>query len=198
MSSLRLLPGGRSEEDGSRATSGASSSRAVSTSPRSSGRGGAVPFALSQRLEAGEAVVWWDAVETMAWRGPSMLAAIARVFAMVGVAVPELWSLPAGELARAAAVSPRARLRNWWAQRTNTDGAILDADRGGRGDRLRLSNVRVVRRDRGPRGILEGAAHRIRIPPTLTPDVQRHLRRQREVMLMRDEDALDDRLGWLR
>ena len=142
----------------------------------------------------------------MVWRGPSILAAIgAAVFAMVGLAVPELWSLPAGELARAAAVclAPGAAqgLRNWWAQRTVvvTDGAILDADRGGRGDRLRLSNVRVVRRDWWTGGvILEGAAHRIRIPPTLAPDVQRHLRRQREVMLMRDEDALDDRLGWLR
>lgn len=177
-----------------------------SASPRKpTGRTGAVPFALAQKLEAGEAVVWWDTVDRMAWRGPGILAIVGvLVLLAVGLAVPELWALPIDELSRAAAVcvapGVAQALRNWLAQRTVvvTDGAIIDADRHGRGDRLRLANIRMVRRDWWTGGvILQGAAHQIRIPPVLAPDVQRQLRRQREVMLMRDERALDDRLGWL-
>lgn len=182
--------------------------RGAATSPTSTPRKsprGAVPFSLAQRLDAGEAVVWWDGVDSMRWRAPLILATIgAAVFAAVSLAVPELWQQPTRELLRALGVCLAPALvqgmRNWMAQRTVvvTDTTVLDADRNGRGDGLRLRNIRVVRRDWITGGvIIEGAAHRVRIPPALVADVRHHIRRQRAVILMREDDAVDDRLGWL-
>ncbi|MGB1701135.1 MAG: hypothetical protein ACPHRO_14350, partial [Nannocystaceae bacterium] len=80
-----------------------------------------------------------------------------------------------------------------------TDTAILDADLQGAGDRISIGNIRRVRRDWSTGGVLvEGAAHRVKIPPALAQDVRHHVLRQRAVVIMRDEEALDDRLGWLR
>lgn len=142
----------------------------------------------------------------MGWRAPAVLAAVgAGVFLLVGLAVPELWDQPRRELLRAFAVcvAPGAAqaLRNWLARRTVvvTDTAILDADLQGAGDRISIGNIRRVRRDWSTGGVLvEGAAHRVKIPPALAQDVRHHVLRQRAVVIMRDEEALDDRLGWLR
>jgi hypothetical protein len=173
--------------------------------PRDQGQG-PVPFSIAQRLKAGEAVVWWGSVDGMRWRAPAVLAAIgAGVFLLVGIAVPELWQQPPRELLRAFAVcvAPGAAqaLRNWLGRRAVvvTDTAILDEDPNGRGDRLGIGNIRCIRRDWSTGGVLvEGAAHRVKIPPSLVHETRAHVLRQRSVVIMRDEDALDDRLGWLR
>ena len=203
MSQLRLV----ASKDAPNNPESAAGSPRTTTPSKSRDRGpGPVPFFIAQRLRAGEAVVWWGTVDHMMWRAPAVLAGIgAGVFLLVGLAVPELWQQPARELLRAFAVclAPGAAqaIRNWLARRTVvvTDSAVLDADPQGRGDRIGIGNIRCIRRDWSTGGVLvEGAAHRIKIPPSLVQETRNHVLRQRAVVIMRDEDALDDRLGWLR
>lgn len=166
---------------------------------------GTVPLELAQQLRMGEAVVWWDEKEAVSWRPVAwtMLAGLI-VLAGVTVFVPELWRQPLRELWKpiAAVFSPAAFVfaREWLGRRATlvTDNAIVDVDHRGRADRIGFRNVRRVRRDLLTGGVLlEGEAHKVRIPPALSEAARQAVASQMAGTIRASNDPPEDRLGWL-
>src|SRR5690606_7398495 len=92
---------------------------------------------------------------------------------------PELWNVPWTELWKllAPALAPAGLFyaRELVSRRTVlvTESSVIVLDHQGRLDRLAFRNVRRVRRDLLTGGILlEGAAHKLRIPPELADDAR--------------------------
>lgn len=153
----------------------------------------------------GEAVVWWDEKERVSWR-PVMWTVLVGcvVLGAVSVFVPELWQQPLRELWKpiTAVFSPAAFVfaREWVGRRATlvTDNAIIDVDARGRADRIGFRNVRKVRRDLLTGGVLlEGEAHKVRIPPALAEDARLAVASQTTNLIRASADQPVDTLGWL-
>lgn len=165
---------------------------------------GPVPFELATELRVGEAVIWWGRKELVA-RRPIAWLLIAGI-ALLGfgtVLAPELWSAPWTELWKplVPALAPAALLfaRELVSRRTVlvTESSVLVLDHRGQLDRLAFRNVRRVRRDLLTGGILlEGAAHKLRIPPELAEDARSAIASQTRHHLT-SGDGPDDPLRWL-
>lgn len=165
---------------------------------------GPVPLELATELRVGEPVVWWgekDQIDRrpIAW----MLLAGIVLLALATLLVPELWAVPLRELWKplVPALAPAALLlvREWVSLRTVlvTDSSVLVLDHRGKLDRLGFRNVRRVRRDLLTGGVLlEGAQHKVRVPPQLAEDTRLAIASQTRYTVASGERP-DDPLGFL-
>ncbi|MFO7561453.1 MAG: hypothetical protein R6X02_02320 [Enhygromyxa sp.] len=165
---------------------------------------GPAPLELATELRVGEAVVWWgykDQIDRrpIAW----MLLAGLVLLGLATLLAPELWAVPLRDLWKplVPALAPAALLlaREWVSIRTVlvTDSSVLVLDHRGRLDRLGFRNVRRVRRDLLTGGVLlEGAEHKLRIPPQLAEDTRQAITSQTRLGLAGGERP-DDPLRFL-
>ncbi len=198
---LRLLPAPEDRKPEPRASSSADGRVLAPGAPRSPG---AVPLEIARELRVGEPVVWWgrkDRVDRkpIAW----MLVAGALLLALATLLAPELWDVPISQMWKplVPALAPAALLlaRELLSVRTVlvTDSSVLVLDHRGRLDRLAFRNVRRVRRDLVTGGILlEGAEHKLRLPPLLAEDARTAIASQVRHTLSSGERP-DDPIGWL-
>lgn len=203
---LRLLPAPEDREPidttAKPASAGASTGRRLA--PGAPESPGTVPLELAMELRTGEPVVWWNTKPSIRW-APVLWTVLAGL-ALLGIGsafAPELWREPIAELWKllvpAFAPAVLLTLREWVSCRDVmvTDNSIVTIDHRGRKDRLAFRNVRRVRRDLWTGGILlEGAAHKLRIPPLLAEDARAAIATQTRHMIKTD-DGPDDPLGWL-
>lgn len=165
---------------------------------------GPVPLELASELRMGEPVVWWgrkDSVDhrPIVW----MLLAGLALLGFATLLAPELWDQPLRELWKplVPALAPVALLgvREWLSMRAVliTDSSVVVCDHRGRLDRLAFRNVRRVGRDFLTGGILlEGARHKLRLPPQLADDAREAIASQTR-HTVRSGEGPDDPLGWL-
>jgi hypothetical protein len=164
-----------------------------------------VPAELAWHLKSGEALVWWGSKDRIDFRPLALVLAVVLVL-LVGVSlfVPEFWMQPWESLwpPLAALLSPaamvlireRANLRSTLV----TDVAVIDVPMRGRSDRIAIRNVRAVRRDFLRGGIrLDGARHRVRIPPSLMDAARAAIESQQRGTIRSRDARPDDPLGWL-
>ena len=200
---LRLLPAPEDRPPAGGKPAGASTARVLAPgAPRSPG---AVPFEIAQELRTGDVVVWWgrkDQIDRqpIAW----MLLAGLLLLAFATLLAPELWDVPLAEVWKplVPALAPAALLlaREALSLRTVvvTDSSVLVLDHRGRLDRIALRNLRRVRRDFVTGGVLlEGAEHKLRLPPTLAEDARAAIASQTRHTLGSGGDGPEDTLGWL-
>jgi hypothetical protein len=207
MSQLRLLPAPEDREPSASGEPTGSSERAGEgrrLAPGAPPSPGVVPLELARELRMGEPVVWWGRKEgidrrPIVW----MLIAGALLLGLATLLAPELWDQPLSELWKplVPALAPALLLlgREWVSQRAVlvTDSSIVVCNHRGRVDRLAFRNVRRVARDLLTGGILlEGAQHRLRVPPQLAEDARAAIASQTRHTL-RSGDGPDDPLGWL-
>ncbi len=165
---------------------------------------GTMPFELARELRVGEVAVWWNEKSEIAWTPVLiMLGAAAVIMTIASVVAPELWTQPFEELWKplVATLLPTLLVlgREWMSRRAIavTDGSIIELDHRGRVERLGFRNVRKVRRDLLTGGVLlEGAEHKIRIPPSLADDAREAIASQLR-MGLRGSEKPDDTLGWM-
>lgn len=165
---------------------------------------GAVPFELATELRVGEAVIWWGRKDFVARRPIAWLLLAGLALLGFGTLLaPELWNVPWTELWKllAPALAPAGLFyaRELVSRRTVlvTESSVIVLDHQGRLDRLAFRNVRRVRRDLLTGGILlEGAAHKLRIPPELADDARVAIASQTRHH-MTGGDGPDDPLRWL-
>lgn len=207
---LRLLPAPEDREPGATKSEPASAEAKPSEgrrlAPGAPLSPGPVPLELASALRMGEAVVWWGEKRGIE-RGPILWMLLAGV-GLLGFATllaPELWDQPLEELWKlfVPALAPATLLlgREWISQRAVvvTDSALIVADHRGRLDRLGFRNVRRVARDLLTGGVLlEGAQHKLRVPPQLSEDARQAVASQTRHILRSEEGGPDDPLGWLR
>ena len=141
---------------------------------------GPVPLELARELRVGEPVVWWgekDRVDRkpIAW----MLIISLLLLGFASLIAPELWAVPFGDLWQliVPTLAPAGLLlaRELVSIRTVlvTDSSLLVLDHRGRLERLAFRNVRRVGRDWLTGGVLlEGAEHKLRVPPQLAEDTR--------------------------
>ncbi|MFV8755116.1 hypothetical protein ACNOYE_31600 [Nannocystaceae bacterium ST9] len=162
-----------------------------------------MPFEYARELRVGEAVIWWNHKETINWR--PVLWTFGAALALIGLAtafVPEIWGQSFEDLWKTLvpALLPSLLLlaREWLSRRAIvvTDNSVIGFDHRGRVDRLGFRNVRSIRRDLLTGGVLlEGAEHKIRIPPSLADDTRDAIDSQVRHTI-RASQELDDQLGW--
>lgn len=165
---------------------------------------GPVPLELAMELGVGEPVVWWGRKDSIDRRPISwLIVAGLLVLGFATLLAPELWDQPWRELWKPLipALAPAALLtvREWLSLRdvVVTDSSILVCDHRGRVERLAFRNVRRVGRDLLTGGILlEGARHKLRLPPALAEDTRAAIASQTRHTL-RSGDGPDDPLAWL-
>ena len=164
---------------------------------------GPVPNELAAHLQFGEAVVWWGSKHTMDLR-PALLVAAVMLAILAGLTAlaPEFWLQPLSALWKplAALASPvvlvLVRERINFRSVLVTDTSIVDVPYSGPVDRLAFDNITSVRRDLLRGGLrLDGARHRVQIPPTLMDDARSAIASQLRGRIRQSE--LDDPLGWL-
>ena len=134
-----------------------------------------------------------------------MLWTLGAALVLLGAAtaiVPDLWLQPLEDLWKTVlpALLPSMLLfaREWFSRRALvvTDNSVIGFDHRGRADRLGFRNVRAVKRDMLTGGVLlEGAEHKIRIPPSLADDTRDAIMTQTQHTIWASQ-KLDDRLGW--
>lgn len=164
---------------------------------------GTVPLELARELRTGEPVIWWNEKREIVWRHVLwVLGAGLALLAFATLLAPELW-LPLAKFWQPLlpAIAPAALLaaREWLSRRAVmvTDNSVIVVDHRGRADRLGFRNVRRVRRDLLTGGVLlEGARHRLRIPPLLAEDARAAIASQ-TALVRGSPDAIDDPLGWM-
>ncbi|MGB1014486.1 MAG: hypothetical protein ACPG4T_10165 [Nannocystaceae bacterium] len=185
-----------SEDEGGRGI------RLAPGAPRSPSK---IPMELVPYLRTGEALVWWDIKEEIAFRriGWVLLFCVA-VLAFATLIVPGFWLQPFESLVRplvAVFLAPIALLvREFLGMRSTlvTDSAVIDVTRRGRASRLAFSAVSRVRRDLLTGGIrLEGAKGKVTIPPDLTVNARKAIALQRRSRVRSGSTELDDPEGWL-
>ncbi|PRP99936.1 hypothetical protein [Enhygromyxa salina] len=202
---LQLLPAPEdrepSEPTPTRKTSAIEPRRLAPGAPMSPGP---VPFELATELRAGEPVVWWGRKsridrKPIAW----LLIAGLLVLGFATLLAPELWDQPWTDMWKPLipALAPAALLtvREWLSLRdvVVTDSSILVCDHRGRLERLAFRNVRRVARDLLTGGILlEGAQHKLRLPPALAEDARAAIATQTRHTLRADDGPVDP-LSWL-
>ncbi len=163
-----------------------------------------VPLELAMELRTGEPVIWWNEKIGISWRPVIwMLVAGVALLATATAFAPDLWDQPLTEmwkpLVPALAPALILVLREWLSCRAVmvTDTSMITIDHRGRTERLAFRNVRRVRRDVLTGGVLlEGAAHKLRIPPSLSEDARTAIATQTRNTL-RSNDGPDDPLHWL-
>ncbi len=164
---------------------------------------GTMPFEYARELRVGEVAVWWNHKETISW-APVLwtFGAAVVLIVLATVIVPEFWRQPLEDLWKATvpALLPSLLLlgREWVSRRAIvvTDNSVIGFDHRGRVERLGFRNVRVIRRDIITGGVvLEGAEHKIRIPPSLADDTRSAIASQVRHTL-RASQELEDQLGW--
>lgn len=196
---LRVVQDGGEEPTADAQPAGKSLAPAAPRSP------GTVPLELAEELHHGEALLWWGRKDRIDYRPIAMILAVA-VLVLVGVSlvVPEFWGQPLRSLwpPLAALLSPAAFV--WIRERANlratmvTDVAVIDVPEHGTPDRIAVRNVHAVRRDVLRGGVrLEGARHRVRIPPSLMDDARDAIAVQRRNSIGPSDQRPDDPLGWL-
>lgn len=162
-----------------------------------------MPFEYARELRVGEPVIWWNHKESISWK-PVLwtLGAALLILAIATLFAPDLWLQPLDELWKTVlpALLPALLLlaREWASRRAIviTDNSVIGIDHRGRVDRLGFRNVRTVKRDLFTGGVvLDGAEHRIRIPPSLADDAHDAIASQLR-NTVRATDELEDRLGW--
>lgn len=210
---LRALPPAADAPGGARSTKVTPSADAEgvrSRAPRRLAPGapespGPLPFALARALRADEAVVWWNEKAAISWRAVLYTLALGLLgLAAVTAFAPEFWAQPWRELWMPALVPLLPALLVYARERASlcavvvTDGSILGRGARGEIDGLAIRNIRRVTRDLLTGGILlEGARHRVRIPPTLLEDARAALASQLRDRLRGAQEAPHDPLGWL-
>lgn len=164
---------------------------------------GTMPFEYARELRVGEAAIWWNHKETISW-GPVLwtFAAAVLLIAVATAIVPEFWGQPLEDLWKpiVPALLPSLLLlvREWLSRRAIvvTDNSVISFDHRGRVERLGFRNVRAIKRDLLTGGVLlEGAEHKIRIPPVLADDTREAVASQVRHTL-RGGQELEDSLGW--
>ncbi|PRQ03396.1 hypothetical protein ENSA5_16020 [Enhygromyxa salina] len=205
---LQLLPAPEDRDrvgaEGQGAGGGPSTSRGRRLAPGAPPSPGTVPLELARELRVGEPVIWWGHKDHID-RRPIVWVAIVGVL-MLGLATllaPELWDQPLADMWKplVPALAPAALLaaRQWLSLRAVlvTDSSLVVRDHRGRLDRLAFRNVRRVGRDLLTGGILlEGARHKLRVPPELEQDARAAIASQTRHTLQ-GGDGPDDPLGWL-
>lgn len=165
---------------------------------------GAVPLELAQLLRRGEAIVWWGEKDRISWR-PVLWTLLAAALLLAGATAfaPEMWARPLEESwpPIAAVLAPAALMavREYLSLRMIgvTDTSVISLPRFGSPDRIAFRNVDVVKTDLLTGGVLlEGAAHKVRIPPSLMEDTRAAIASQTRNAI-RSDDGPDDQLGWL-
>jgi hypothetical protein len=164
---------------------------------------GTMPFEYAKELRVGEAAVWWNHKETISWAPILWVTGAAVLLVAIATAlVPEFWSQPLDELWKGVvpALLPSLLLlgREWFSRRAIvvTDNSVIGFDHRGRVERLGFRNVRAIKRDLLTGGVvLEGAEHKIRIPPMLADDARDAVASQVRHTL-RGSQEIDDSLGW--
>jgi hypothetical protein len=202
MSELRVVDGGRPDDDGGTAPGALAGRRYVPGAPLSPGT---VPLELATLLELGEAVIWWGHKRSWAWIPIAVTAGGGlAVLAFATLLAPGLWQRPLSEAWQpvAAVLAPALFLvaREWASRRALvvTDAAILGVDPRGNAQRLPLRAILRVRRDWLSGGVrLDGARSSVVIPPSLMDDARKAIALPRRDMLRGSNDKPDDPLGWL-
>jgi hypothetical protein len=198
---LRLLPAPE-DRDASDPTGPSSSARRLA--PGAPPSPGTLPLELATELRMGEPVVWWGRKDQID-RGPIgwMLLAAALVLGFATLLAPELWAQPLGDLWQPLlpALAPAALLaaREWVSLRAVlvTDSSVVVCDHRGRVDRIAFRNVRRVGRDFLTGGVLlEGAEHKVRIPPSLADDTRAAIASQTRFAI-RSGEGPEDPLRWM-
>lgn len=164
---------------------------------------GTMPLELARELRVGEAVIWWNQKDTIHWRLVGWVFAAGLLILAIGTLfAPELWLQPLDELWKtvvpALLPAPLLAAREWYSQRAIivTDNSVIGFDHRGRVDRIGFRNVRTIKRDLLTGGVLlEGTAHRVRIPPSLADDARQAIASQLR-NTVRATDELHDALGW--
>lgn len=203
---LQLLPAPEDRKPGPQDSppSGAAPREGRRLAPGAPLSPGPLPLELTGELRVGEPVVWWGSKSKIDHR-PILWLLIAGllVLAFATLLAPELWDQPWTELWKPLipALAPAALLtvREWLSLRdvVVTDSSILVWDHRGRFERLAFRNVRRVDRDLLTGGILlEGARHKLRLPPALAEDARAAIASQTRHTL-RSDDGPEDRLSWL-
>lgn len=209
---LRLLPAPEDRAEKRATDTSVSDSPSAKASTASSVRvlapgaprsGGTMPFELAREVRVGEAVIWWNQKDAIHWRLVGwVFAAGLAILAIATLVAPELWLQPLDELWKTIvpALLPAAMLlaREWFSQRAIivTDNSVIGFDHRGRVDRIGFRNVRTIKRDMLTGGVvLEGTAHRVRIPPSLSDDARQAIASQLR-NTVRATDELHDALGW--
>ena len=210
MTKLKALPGGVESGGGQGGPPrGAKPKRRDDEGPRlapgAPPSAGTLPLEFAQLLRRGEAVVWWDEKERVSWR-PVLWTVVAGLVILGGVSAfaPELWQQPLNQLWKpvAAIFSPAAFVfaREFLGRRALvvTDNSIIDVDWRGRSDRIGFRTIRRVRRDFLTGGVLlEGEAHKVRVPPALSERAREAIASQTVNMIRASNDGPVDSLGWL-
>ena len=166
---------------------------------------GTVPLELARELRPGEALVWWNHKHKISWRPVAwVLLAGLTLLAFATLFAPELWRQPVAELGKwtIPVLAPAGLLlaREWLSRRALlvTDSAIVELDHRGRSDRLAFRSVRRVRRDLLTGGVLlEGARHKVRVPPQLAEDARAAIASQTRLSLGSGAEGPEDPLGWM-
>ena len=165
---------------------------------------GPVPLEFASALRMGEPTVWWGEKHSIE-RGPIAWTAAAglALLAVASLWAPDLWSQPLDALWKLVLLplAPAMLLgaREYLSLRAVlvTDNSVIVRDHRGRMARLAFRNVRRVGRDVLTGGILlEGARHRVRLPPALSDDAREAMDSQLRHTL-RSGDGPDDPLGWM-
>ncbi|MEE9384900.1 MAG: hypothetical protein V3V08_15965 [Nannocystaceae bacterium] len=176
--------------------------RVAPQAPRSRG---ALPTEFASQLRSGEALVWWDEKAEVSWR-PVLWTGTGALAILAGATLlaPAFWSQSWREIWKPVSVvlSPVALVfGREVAGRCSvliTDSSIIVVNSRGTADRIAFRNVRRVRRDILTGGVrLEGAQHRVRIPPTLLESTRRAIASQVEGRIQDDPTPVDDPLGWM-
>lgn len=201
---LRLLPAPehRTPSVDPSVDSGAGASRRLA--PGAPLSPGPLPLEFANELRMGEPVVWWGRKDRIDRRPVAWMAfAGLALLGLASLLAPAIWARPITELWQllVPAIAPAALLaaREYFSLRTVivTDTSIVVCDHRGRMDRLAFRNIRRVGRDLLTGGILlEGAQHKLRLPPSLADDARDAIASQTRHAI-RSGDGPDDPARWL-
>ena len=197
---LRLVDGGKRDDDDDRPAGDLGPRRLAPGAPRSPGT---LPLDLAMHLRSGEALVWWDEKDRVAPRPVLGVVAICVIIllAVTGFSI-DFWRQPFASVwpPVAALFSPvlAVLVREVFAMRAIvvTDAAIVDVPRYGEPRRLAVDAIRKVRRDLWTGGVkLEGSGVVIRVPPQLAGDARKAIASSRTTAVR--GTAVEDPLRWL-
>ncbi len=164
-----------------------------------------IPMELTPFLRPGEALIWWDIKEQVAYRriGWVLLFCVA-VLGLATAIVPGFWLQPVESLVRPLIAVFLAPIALWVRERMSlrstlvTDSAVIDVTRRGRSNRLAFTAVQKVRRDLLTGGMrLEGAKAKVTIPADLTANARKAIVLQQRSRVRSGATPLDDPEGWL-
>lgn len=197
---LRLLPAPEHRTPSVGPGAGASRRLAPGAPPSP----GPLPLEFANELRMGEPVVWWGRKDRIDRRPVAWMAFAGLVLlGLASLLAPAIWARPITELWQllVPAIAPAALLaaREYFSLRTVivTDTSIVVCDHRGRMDRLAFRNIRRVGRDLLTGGILlEGAQHKLRLPPSLADDARDAIASQTRHAI-RSGDGPDDPARWL-